>query len=185
MDDIKIIDLYWERNEDAIKETSVKYGRLCSCIAKNILSSKEDSEECVNDTYLAVWNAIPVQRPNRFSVFVSRITRNLALKKYEYLSAAKRNPGAITSFEELEDCISGTNRVESEMEKKHIEGVINHFLWQQGEEKRNVFIRRYWYYDSIESICKSTGFSQSKVKSMLYEMRRKLRKYLESEGIEV
>lgn len=185
MDDIKIIDLYWERNEDAIKETSVKYGRLCSYIAKNILSSKEDSEECVNDTYLAVWNAIPIQRPNRFSVFVSRITRNLALKKYEYLSAAKRNPGAITSFEELEDCISGTNRVESEMEKKHIESVINHFLWQQGEEKRNVFIRRYWYFDSIEGICKSTGFSQSKVKSMLYEMRRKLRKYLESEGIEV
>lgn len=185
MDDTRIINLYWERDETAIKETSSKYGRLCAYIANNILSSREDSEECVNDTYLAVWNAIPTQRPNRFSVFISRITRNLALKRYEYLSAAKRSSWAVTSLEELEDCVSGTDQVESEMEKMHIESTINHFLWQQGEEKRNVFIRRYWYFDSIENICKRTGFSQSKVKSMLFEMRQKLRKYLESEGIEV
>lgn len=185
MDDTRIINLYWERDEAAIKETSSKYGRLCAYIANNILSCHEDSEECVNDTYLAVWNTVPPQRPNRFSVFVSRITRNLALKKFEYLSAAKRNPHAITSFEELEDCVSGTDQIESEIEKKLIESTINHFLYQQGEEKRNVFIRRYWYFDSIECICKCTGFSQSKVKSMLYEMRQKLRKYLESEGIEV
>ena len=185
MDDTRIINLYWERDETAIKETSSKYGRLCAYIANNILSSREDSEECVNDTYLAVWNAIPTQRPNRFSVFISRITRNLALKRYEYLSAAKRSSWAVTSLEELEDCVSGTDQVESEMEKMLIESTINHFLWQQGEEKRNVFIRRYWYFDSIENICKRTGFSQSKVKSMLFEMRQKLRKYLESEGIEV
>lgn len=107
MDDKEIIDSYWARDEEAIKETSSKYGRLCTYIANNILSSHEDSEECVNDTYLAAWNAIPSQRPNRFSVFGSRIARNLALKKYEYITA----------------------------------------------EKRNVFIRRYWYFDSIETIC--------------------------------
>ena len=185
MEDDGIIELYWERKENAIKETALKYGKLCTYIARNILSSYEDSEECVNDTYFAVWNAIPKERPNRFSAFISRITRNLALKKYEYISAAKRNPAAITSLEELEDCISGVDSVESEVEKRRIESTIDKFLWRQSEEKRNIFIRRYWYFDSIENICKSTGFTQSKIKSMLYQMRKELRKYLESEGIEV
>lgn len=185
MDDKIIVELYWERKEEAIKETALKYGKLCTYVASNILSSCEDSEECVNDTYFAVWNTIPNERPNIFSAFISRITRNLALKKYEYISAAKRNPGAITSLEELDDCISGTKSVESEIEKRRIESIISKFLWQQGDEKKNIFIRRYWYFDSIESICKSTGFTQSKVKSMLYEMRQKLRRRLESEGIEV
>lgn len=185
MDDDKIVELYWERKEEAIKETSIKYGGLCTHIAKNILSSREDSEECVNDTYFAVWNAIPNERPSRFSAFISRITRNLALKKYEYISAAKRNPTAITSLEELGDCVSGTESLESEVESRRIVITIDKFLWRQGEEKRNIFIRRYWYFDSIENICERTGFTQSKVKSMLYEMRQKLRKYLESEGIEV
>lgn len=185
MDDNKIVELYWERREEAIKETALKYGRLCTHIAKNILLSCEDSEECVNDTYFAVWNAIPNERPNRFSAFISRITRNLALKKYEYISAAKRNPIAITSLEELGDCVSGTESPESEIESRRIEITIDKFLWRQSEEKRTVFIRRYWYFDSIENICENTGFTQSKVKSMLYEMRRKLRKYLESEDIEV
>lgn len=185
MDDNKIVELYWERKEEAIKETALKYGRMCTHIAKNILSSCEDSEECVNDTYFAVWNAIPNERPNRFSAYISRITRNLSLKKYDYISAAKRNPTAIISLEELGDCVSGTESLESEFESKRIEITINKFLWRQGEEKRTVFIRRYWYFDSIENICECTGFTQSKVKSMLYEMRQKLRKYLESEGIEV
>ena len=185
MDDNKIVELYWERREEAIKETALKYGRLCTHIAKNILLSCEDSEECVNDTYFAVWNAIPNERPNRFSAFISRITRNLALKKYEYISAAKRNPIAITSLEELGDCVSGTESPESEIESRRIEITIDKFLCRQSEEKRTVFIRRYWYFDSIENICENTGFTQSKVKSMLYEMRRKLRKYLESEDIEV
>ena len=185
MDDNEIIELYWARKEAAIEETSLKYGGLCTSIAQNILSNYEDSKECVNDTYFAVWNAIPDARPNIFSAFIGRITRNLALKKYEYISASKRNPAAITSFEELGDCVSGIDSVESEAESKQVESMIDKFLWQQREEKRSVFIRRYWYFDSIESICQSTGFSKSKVKSLLYEMRQKLRAYLESEGIEV
>lgn len=103
MDDQKLIELYWMRDEDAIRETAVKYGKLCTYIAKNILKNIEDCEECVNDAYLAVWNAIPTQRPNRFAAFISRITRNLALKKYEYLSADKRNPSAVMSLDELGD----------------------------------------------------------------------------------
>lgn len=185
MEDEKIIGLYWDRNEDAITETSSKYGKLCFLIANNILANHEDSEECVNDSYLGLWNAIPKQRPSRFSVFVSRITRNLALKKFEYLSAAKRNPEAICSFEELGDCVSGKEYIENELENRRIEQSIDAFLWQQGQEKRNIFIRRYWYFESIENISKRTGYSQSKIKSMLFNMRKKLRDHLESEGIEL
>ncbi len=183
MDDHAIIALYWERNERAIRETSQKYGKLCAYIANNVLSNREDSEECVNDTYLALWNAIPVQRPERFSVFIGKIVRNLALKKYEYISAAKRNPSAVTSLEELGECTSGAPGVESELEGRLIEQAINDFLWKQSEEKRNIFIRRYWYFDSIGEICRRTGYGQSKVKSMLYTMRQKLKKHLEGEGI--
>lgn len=185
MDDEAIISLYWAREERAIAETTSKYGKLMNYIANNILSNCQDREECINDACLAVWNAIPDKHPDRFSAFLSRIVRNLALKKYEYISAAKRNPAIATSLEELGDCVSGTDCIESELEKKHIESTIDKFLWRLKEEKRNVFIRRYWYFDSIEAICKDTGFSQSKVKSMLYETRCKLKKQLESEGIRV
>jgi RNA polymerase sigma-70 factor (ECF subfamily) len=149
----------------------------------NILRSNEDSEECVNDTYLGAWNAIPPQKPNKFSAFISRITRNLALKKYEYVSAAKRNPEAVISLTELEECVSGQDFVETELENKRIEKAISNFLWQQDFEKRIVFIRRYWYFEPIDDICKHCGFSQSKVTSMLYHTRNKLKEYLESEGI--
>lgn len=139
MDDNKIVELYWERREEAIKETALKYGRLCTHIAKNILLSCEDSEECVNDTYFAVWNAIPNERPNRFSAFISRITRNLALKKYEYISAAKRNPIAITSLEELGDCVSGTESPESEIESRRIEITIENSFGGR-VKKRELFL---------------------------------------------
>ena len=185
MEDTAIVDLYWQRSDRAISETDRKYGRYCHSIAFNFVRNNEDAEECVNDTYFALWNALPSQKPSIFSAFIGRITRNLALKKYEYISASKRNPAVVTSFEELSDCVSGTDNVESEVESRQIENMISTFLWRQGEEKRNVFIRRYWYFDSIETICSSTGFSQSKVKSMLYEMRRKLRANLEREGIEL
>jgi len=145
MEDEKIIGLYWERNEDAITETSSKYGKLFFRIASNILLNHEDSEECVNDTYLGLWNAIPKEKPSPFFVFASRITRNLALKKYEYLSAEKRKPEAICSFEELGDCVSGKEYVESEAENRRIEQLIDTFLCQIGEEKRNIFLCRYWY----------------------------------------
>ena len=185
MEDSKIIELYFARSEDAIAETDRKYGKLCRYVAMNILHNNEDSEECVNDTYFGTWNAIPPQKPKRFSAFISRITRNLALKKYEYVSAAKRNPEVLVSLTELEDCVSGQDYVEVELENKRIEKVISNFLWQQDIKKRTVFIRRYWYFEPIDSICKHCGISQSKATSMLYHTRQKLRQYLESEGIEL
>lgn len=185
MDDADILKLYLERSEAAIAETDAKYGRLCHYVAMNILANRQDSEECVNDTYLSAWNLIPPQKPGRFQVFLSRITRNLALKKYEFLSAAKRNPQAVCSLSELDDCVSGAESVENELENRRIEQAVSAFLWQQKEDQRTVFIRRYWYFEPIDVICRQTGFSRSKVTSMLYHTRQKLRSYLESEGIEL
>ena len=116
MEDSKIIDLFWVRDEAAIIETSSKYGRLCNYIANNILANHEDSEEVVNDTYLTLWNRIPSDRPSRFSVFIGRITRNLALKRYEYNTASKRNPEAVCSIDELGEIVSGTDYVENEFD---------------------------------------------------------------------
>ena len=151
MDDDKIIELFWARAETAISETAMKYGKLCHTIANNI----------------------PPKRPNYFSAFTGRITRNFALRKYEYYTAKKRNPEAVCSLDELGDCVSGTESVESEIESKRIEELIDSFLWKQDKEKRDVFILRYWYFESLESICKYTGFSQGKVKSMLFNLRGK------------
>lgn len=184
-EDKEIIEMYWNREEAAIRETDAKYGRLCRYVAGNILAQREDCEECINDTYFAVWNSVPPKRPDRLSAYVSRITRNLALTRYDYLTAAKRNMQVICSLEELEDCVSGMDSPESDLTDRFIETVISDFLWQQSEEKRNVFIRRYWYFDTIEEIVRRTGFQESKVKSILFRMREKLRKHLEREGIEV
>ena len=185
MDDSRIIELYWLRSEEAIAETDLKYGRLCRYIAKNILANHEDSEECVNDTYLGAWNAVPPQKPHVFSAFLGRITRNLALKKHEYLSAAKRKPDAVCSLSELEECVSSRETVESELENRRIEKAISTFLWKQSEESRNIFTWRYWFFDSIDGICEQCGYSRSKVTSMLFRTRQKLRAYLESEGIDI
>lgn len=185
MDDEQIIALYWGRSEDAIRETHKKYARLCFSIAGSILTSREDCEECVNDSYLGLWNAIPQARPARFPVFLGRITRNLALKKFHYLSATRRNPEAMCSLDELGDCVSGQTSPESELENRRVEQAISDFLWRQSAEKRALFIRRYWYFDSIAALCVRTGYSESKVKSILFHMRQKLREQLEKEEIDL
>ena len=183
MEDQKIIELYWAREEEAIRATSDKYGRLCRSIVGSILVSPEDGEECVNDTWLGLWNAIPPRRPSRLAAYVGRVARNLALKRYDYVTAQRRSPEAVRSLEELEGCVSGRESVETELENRRIEQVIEDFLWRQEEEKRTVFLLRYWYFMSIENICRRTGFGESKVKSMLSRTRRKLRENLEQEGI--
>ena len=185
MDDHTIIELYWARAEDAIQETAAKYGRLCRVIVGNILLNPDDSEECVNYTYWGLWNAMPPHRPHRLAVFIGRVARNLALKKFDYLTAAKRNPTALCSLEELGDCVSGRTAPESELENRRIEEAITGFLQQQREEQRNVFLLRYWYFESIDSICRRTGFGKSKIKSMLRRTRQKLREHLEQEEIEL
>lgn len=185
MEDQKIIELYWAREEEAIRATSDKYSGLCRSIVSRILTSPEDGEECLNDTWLGLWNAIPPQRPSRLAAFAGRVARNLALKRYDYVTAQRRNPEAVRSLEELGDCVSGRESMETELENRRIEQVIEDFLWRQEEEKRNVFLLRYWHFMSVENICRRTGFGESKVKSMLSRTRRRLREYLEQEGIEL
>jgi len=185
MDDNKIIELYWERNEDALRETHRKYGRLCGRIAGNVLKSREDIEECVNDTYLGCWNAMPREWPARLPVFVGRITRNLSLKKYEYNSAQKRSLDSVTSLEELSDVVSGSDTVETEFESRRVDEAINAFLGSLDRDKRSVFLARYWFFESVDEISERTGYSRSKVKSMLFNMRKKLRDHLEREGVEL
>ena len=146
MEDTQIVDLYWARSEKAISETSDKYGRYCYSIAYNILHSDEDSEECVNDTYLNAWNAMPDQRPGKLRVFLGRITRNLSLKRWEKYAAEKRGAGQVTLvLDELQDCIPATNNTDHIVDDIVLADVLNRFLASLTAEKRKIFMRRYWY----------------------------------------
>ncbi|MBR5513904.1 MAG: sigma-70 family RNA polymerase sigma factor [Ruminococcus sp.] len=184
MDDQKIIDLYFDRNEQAITETDVKYGRLCHSIAYNILSNREDSEECVNDTYIGVWNAIPPTRPNNFMAFVCRIARNLSLKRLEFLKREKRSADVILSLDEL-SAVLPDERYAPDVSDEDVGRLISQFLRTQKEDVRNVFIRKYYFFDSVKEIAERYSFTESKVKNMLFYTRNKLKDYLIKEGVEI
>ncbi len=186
MDDDKIVDLYWERSERAILETDLKYGHLCKSIANNILANEEDAKECVNDAYLGAWNAMPVQRPKKLIPFLGRIVRNISLDRYDYNNAQKRSKNLEVILSELEDSLSkpGDN-TESKYEEGEIARAISNYLRTIVKVNRNIFIRRYWYSEPIKQIASSYGMSESKVKSMLLRERKKLKKYLEKEGITI
>lgn len=186
MDDAAIIELYWKRSESAISETAKKYGAYCKTIAMNILGNAEDSEECVNDAYLRTWNAIPPQRPVLFPPFLGRITRNASLNRYKARKTAKRGGGEVVLLlDELEECIPSASDVEAEYEAGQTAKAIEDFLITESKENRLVFMRRYWYADSISAIAKRFNISESNVKTMLFRTRNKLREYLEKEGISV
>mgnify|MGYP006325782815 CR=1 FL=1 len=184
MDDSKIIELYFERDDRAIKETQIKYGKLCHKIAYNILNNYEDSEECVNDTYVGVWNAIPPTRPNNFMSFVCKITRNLSLKRLEFMKREKRSADVLVSIHELEGVLPD-EKYAPDVSDEDIGKLISDFLYTQKEDVRKVFIRRYYFFDSIKEIAVEFSFSESKVKNMLFYTRNKLKDYLIKEGIEI
>ena len=184
MDDLSIIELYFARDEQAIKETDTKYGKLCHSIAYNILNNNEDSEECVNDTYIGVWNAIPPTRPNNVMAFVCRITRNLSLKRIEAMARQKRSQATIVSLDELAEVLPDENIAEG-IGDEDIGKAISDFLRNEKEDLRNVFIRKYYFFDSIGDIAKRYGFTESKVKNMLYHTRNKLKEHLIKEGVEI
>lgn len=184
MEDSAIISLYVSRSENAISETDRKYGAYCFTIANNILSSREDSEESVNDTYLAAWNSIPPQYPNALPAFLGKITRYISLDRWKKGRAAKRGGGELPlALEELGDCVSGKESPEQSVMNRELTRCMNLFLDALPETERKVFVCRYWYLDSIDAIGKRFGFSESKVKSMLYRLREKLREKLEKEGL--
>ena len=184
MEDNKIVDLYWERSETAIKETANRFGPYCFKIAKNILWDLEDSEECVNDTYLTAWAVIPPQRPNKLSAFLAKITRNLAINRLKERNALKRGAGEFqASLDELIPFIPDSNGLEEELDINFLTAGINRFLKSQSKEARSLFVCRYFYCDSIEDIAQQFGCSQSKVKSNLFRTRKRLKDFLEKEGI--
>lgn len=184
MDDINIIELYWQRNESAISETKAKYGNYCYSIAYRILNNNEDAEECENDTYLELWRTIPPQRPKLFSAYLGTITRQKAIDKWRKKNADKRGGGEFQlSLNELEGCISNENSINDTLEAEELAKEISKFLRTLPTNECNVFLRRYWYFDSITEICKRYGYGQSKVKMMLKRTREKLISYLEKEGM--
>ena len=185
MEDEQIIRLYWDRLEIAISETDAKYGPYCSSIAYNILQDKEDTEECVSDTYLDAWNTIPPTRPRVLSAFLGKITRRISIDRWRSKHRAKRGGGEIPlALEELGECIADSRTVESEFDRTELVRALDRFLGGLGETERKVFLRRYWYLDSVEDISARFGFSRSKTTSMLHRIRGRLRAFLAEEGFE-
>lgn len=184
MEDLKIVELYWNRDENAIKETQNKYGNYCYSIAYGILQNNEDAQESVNDTFLATWNAIPPHHPLMLSTFIGKITRRIALNKWRNASAEKRGGGQVrVSFDELEECIPDQKDFKEELKAETLSESINDFLKNIRTEQRKVFVCRYWYFESIEEIASRFHYSQSKVKMMLKRTRDDLKEYLIKEGL--
>lgn len=185
MEDREIVNLYWQRNQNAINETASKYGNYCKTIANNILHNHEDSEECVNDTYLNAWNSIPPHRPNALSAFLGKITRHLSFDKLRYKNADKRGGEIHLVLDELAECVSGTENVENEIERKELINVINDFLNTLSQEKSNIFLCRYWYAYPVSKIAKQFGLTENNVSVTLNRTRKKLKEYLTERGYEL
>ncbi len=185
MEDTKIIDLFWKRDESAIQETADAYERYCHTIAFNILGIEEDVQECLNDTWLGAWNSIPPARPSCLSAFLGKITRNLAISKYRASHAQKRTGDRLSeSLDELGECVSASSDNVSQTVDRHaLEDAINQYLDTVSEKQRKLFVRRYFYMNSVAEIAQIYGLGQSDVKVTLMRMRRSLQKVLEEEGL--
>ena len=183
MEDGQIVELFLLRDEAAIMETSGKYGRRLRSLADGIVKDKETAKECENDTYLKAWNLIPPHEPGSYLyAFLARITRYIALNFCRDRSRLKRSAYVCALSDEMEECIPAPDDVECRIDEKILSQAINDFLSRLDEEKRNIFIRRYWYLDSIQSISERFAISESKVTSILFRLRKKLREYLIREG---
>ena len=186
MDDTKIVQLYWDRDEQAIPATADKYGNYCASIAKNILGNKEDAEECVNDTYMNAWNSMPPHRPSILSTFLGKIVRNLSFNRYKHNTADKRGGGELPLvLDELSDLVSGKDDVEQEIDRKELVNTIDAFLDTLTPEKRSIFVSRYWHTDSISEIAKRHGMNDGAVSMTLNRLRLKLHNYLLERGFEL
>ncbi|MBR2634656.1 MAG: RNA polymerase sigma factor [Clostridia bacterium] len=183
MDDSNIIALFRERNEDAIAETRQKYGAYCHSIAYHILRNHEDAEECVSDAYVRLWNCIPPQRPQMLSAFLGKITRNLALNRYAHLHAKKRCAENTQLFEEADEMMAGGRWTGDAADEIALADLIGRFLKTLSPKARTVFIRRYWYFDTVSEIAEHLFLREGTVKVILSRTKEKFRAYLEKEGI--
>ena len=181
MEDSRIVDLYWDRDEKAISESDRKYGRMLNMLSYSLLSSREDAEECVNDTYVDAWNSMPYARPDYLGAFLSKITRRISIDRFRRRHSERRG-GIDNLCAELTECIPDDSG-EGEMDSAEIRRVLNSFLEECSTERRAMFVLRYFYSKSIEEIALKVGASESRVKTTLYRMRQDLRQKLEKEGL--
>ena len=183
MEDNQIVELYWQKNMDAISETANKYGAYCFTIAENILHNTEDSEECVNDTWLHAWNAMPPQKPNALRMFLAKITRNLSFDRFNARNAEKRGGGEIALvLDELTECLDGGTSAESAFERKELEQCIRRFVRALPKRERNVFVRRYFFTEPVAVVAGRYGLTENNVMVILSRIRKKLRLVLTREG---
>ena len=183
MEDCRIVELYWQKNAEAIRETDRKYGAYCFAIADHILHNKEDSEECINDTWLNAWNAMPPQRPAKLQMFLAKITRNLAFNRFNARSAKKRGGGEMALvLDELAECLAAESDVESEYEARELGQCLRRFVRALPERDGNVFVRRYFFTESAAEIAKRYGLTDNHVMVILSRTRKKLKTYLIKEG---
>lgn len=186
MDDAIIVRLFWDRNEAAISTAAAKYGSYCFAIAMNILGSKEDAEECVNDTFLHAWNSMPPHRPHILSAFLGKITRNLSYNRYKHNVADKRGGGELPAvLDELSDLVSGSDDVEQAFFSNELVKAIDTFLDTLSPDHRSIFICRYWHTDSISAIAVRYGMKEGAVSMTLSRLRKRLHKYLIESGFEL
>ena len=183
MEDSAIVDLYWQRDQRAISETAQKYGAYCRRVAYSICGNEQDAEECVNDTWLGAWNAMPDQRPGILSAFLGCLTRNAAIGRYRQLHRQKRGGGETAlALDELSQCLADDTDLEEVFQGRELSRLVGEFVAQQKETEQLVFTARYYYLTPVAEIAARLGLSESKVKSMLYRMRGRLRRQLEKEG---
>ena len=183
MEDSKIIELYWQRNETAITETARKYGTFCHGIAINLLHVKEDAEECLNDTYHTAWNSMPPQKPDKLRAWLGKVVRNLSLALWNKNHRQKRYGGMTELLDELEECIPSSETVERTIEAKELSEVIDRWLMGLSREERALFVRRYWNGTSLSELASLWGSSPNKLAQKMFRLRAGLRAALEKEGI--
>jgi RNA polymerase sigma-70 factor (ECF subfamily) len=182
MRDEQIIELYWARDEGAIAESGARYGAYCGSIAMNILVNREDADECVNDTWLHAWEAMPPHRPNALAAFFGRITRNLAITRYRANRAQKRYSGMTELLSELDDCVPSGDSTERSVERGLLTTAINNWLDTLGADDRALFVRRYWYGDALKTLAKESGVTQNQLAQRMLRLRKRLKTALEREG---
>lgn len=185
MEDVEIVALYWERDERAIQETDNKYGRFCHSLSMNILSVREDAEECVNDTYQKAWNSIPPERPNAFRAWLGRIVRNLSINRWHHSRAQKRYQGAEELLSELSDCIPDTKSTEEILEAQALSQFINDWLDTLSASDRALFIRRYWNGEQLQKLAADSKTPPGKLAGRMLRLRRSLRDFLTKEGVSI
>lgn len=183
MEDEKIVGLFWQRNETAIVETAAKYGALCHSVAKGVLGSSCDAEECVNDTYVRMWNSIPPDQPDHLDAYACKITRRLALDKYRRSTAEKRSAAIVTLVEEIAEALPDGDG--DAIERIAVRDTLNRFIMSLSPTNRMIFMRRYWYCDAVRDIARAMHMTETGVTMRLTRMRRKLRKALGAEGVTV